>query len=1680
MPEWQNFGYHGSIFDLNKRVESIWSEYQARFGQTPSPGLVFDLVRAPVDDIKGLLSVVPLSGTAARLQGDLQKEKAQSPYEYFIKDKNGDLVVNNPLMEKIRQQIHADPPKPGELGFTHQDLLKASKQYPTVRAGEVIPLNSVNLDGLFGAISTVDKWVGEGQLKVGANGMSVEQIDKLIRQAQTGPGSGETLKKIGHLTLIRGALDTVQKAQKELNDRMGTNLPVTGIFSDDWNKAVSNWIKTPNYYRQAAIYQSQQAGFGDDYGRFAKAINFKQHAVKKHGFFQYAIAGLPLQAFSHGGGFGLVHGLFDDIINPKTLGFSTPFHALTHAGGLVLGGVGGTVTQAKAYAVASNAFASDILAAGPGGGNKTFDKAKADFKKKLLHSDPTWAHVLFPDLAAHPKGWVAAVDKITNLAGDLILLRGAKFTGETVPLADKSAALASTRIRVGSHWAFQDLQEGNIGRAASMLEGGSGAERLAAVAAPLVAKGKLSEQQFLDHVADLYSSGSTTLKYGTRDVTIQDVARPFDSLKLSTLPTPGKATQVPKRGLRNAFDRADATMRSKPWLPNQAANFVSFVRSEFGHAVPPSARSYFEPKLPERVHDLVLKEFSNASLANEFESRLVRLRATENVVGIQKLDNELSDMLRAKYPEGREASIQDPFKPMLETEAPSRFGAFAVAKQGKYGEGALNSTRNLVRGTNRMFNKLASYSSRLIIASPILAWKHVTDYFRRAVAQDSIAYGLSAEQKGAKTAIEALANSDPQLSRALGSFLARTKNSEVRYMTGNGATLRAPGATDFSTGEHFGGANYMRAAGGYLRRRIDSKALSAYERSSEGDISPLVSLVLHDGEFQGLYRAAKKASRVAPEDPGISVEDYAQVIWNDYQKIQDSAVAAGEHDFLGKAQQILQQNRGTNVDQALGRYIKEAGIDFRINGAEVERIGGFDAVSQKAIGLIMTANKWNRSQLAKKQMYSIFSDLKASGASDTDAMLTAMSGAEKLVTHHMLDFANRLQVEQDLRWLSYFATKHRLYWKWVVSTFTRNPGYAALVYDFKNQLDDHGNLNFSVFGQKLSVPATRLTWVPGRDYSELSPIAKGVMGAASGEGFFQSARGTFGNVFTRNDTPVRMGIRLARMEFGETPSTYAQAVAGMDSKTKARLYKTFNDYANHYYEEHGHYPSQADTVKHGLWSTMGEELWRANLPLPVESQYAEDPGSKLIGTYLGIVDPAKRRTFLDKNPILAEYFGVYKDPVAYQHNREYFRSFNSARDTFRNERRQIWAQAQQQGYWTPDLNKQSKESSLRYSGVINKLILQDAAQTGKVNAEGKKVLANPNTDFSKVNPDRYILERGSWGKKIKTDPLTDAAGTYHKLFPGIPMKELEKAAGGFDLKQARQELQLLNDPKYVSATFGSDPEAESQIKTRKQELLQYISDFQSAPSNPVSKAKREYQTKYADPFWAGYEKRFKQIANLPKGKKELAYAEFRAWRDAQDKPVVIQGVKFPSPIRAAWVDLDPQTRKARLAKLASSEWGHLANYEKELLTGKKPGPHVSEAWAQFDKLVSEYRTKYPGVSIKAEQKLGLAKQMGKYYEGFYKDYLFSLENKERRFEATNLYQNMPSDTKAKYDQYIGTLARVEVKRLNGAGYSKSEAAGIWKNYVDQQVLPWLNDTGQTRLRKELAPYGPDFLYSLVN
>lgn len=1669
VPLLQQNGLSGDVNEFNERVQAVFQAHHAAFGTKPSPHLAYDLVRSnvPAQDFSRLFQVK--SQQQARTITALHADKQKNPDDYFVTRSDGIIQPSTPLL-----RLFQNVPPPAEA---KQITPALQKKYPMVMMG-ALPIPGV--DGVFKALRELD------------------QPDQTqVAQSPTDVGLGipsQTAGLVGTSALTRTdayrnrQVVTLKQAQVALNKQMGTSLPVTGVFNDDWVKTISNWQHTTDYFRKQLAFQAKQEGFGDNVGTYVKAWEAKQQAVK-HGLYGHFVATMPLPLFGHGGFWqdaGSIGAyLKGSSSNPLNMGL----HALTRSAGLTLDLIGGTVTQAKADAAAGTTLAA--FAAGLDKPGTTYEDALQQARKQL-HANPSYLRAFgFGHVPLNEPSWLRAIDQTTNVLGDLVLLRKPAFTGERIAAGDMAAARNSVYLNKAAGWSYESLakygQDG-IGRAAARLEGSPGARAFVARAAPLVKQGVMSRTQFRAHVAELYATGKTTVTYGEKG-SAQVTGSVLPSLGSARLPAPGKAGQwllEQKHGLRDALDSFDASAGgSNSTLVNRSGALIQTVRSAVAHAAPQGATlGFFQDILPERVFNFVVKHKlgdDTVALANKLESDLVRFQGKQNVRGIQKIQTDLKSLYHDKYGQGKQPA-DDPFKAILETEAPSQF-KFPSGETASPDE-ALTSVTRFTSTLNAGLNKTAKIHARIILSGlnpaaligaavggavggPVgglvgfgllgpgrsLFWKHLIGDGLRAVV-GGLGDALTPEVRAATKELKTLGASDVTVGRRYGALLERLRMGEINWALGRTGTHGA--VESFRTADKFGSGNYMASAGDFLRRQLDSKALDAYR---QGRLTQLVST---DRDFKGLWKAAEKDLRKTDPTATLTEADFAAVIAQRYKDIEKGLTAKGL--TFDDAAAVLRANMGAKAGDKLGSWLEKNRVDIPVDHGQVQVASGLDALSSAYVGnIIMRPNKFWRKSLGETVLAKHYSDFRKAGFAETDAFEAASTLAERVVKYHMLDFANRLQVEQDLRWLSYFATKHRLYWKWVISTFARNPRYAAAVNDFEKTLNDHGGVSLPVHvaGTDWQIPLERLVWVPGREYDETSPLALGVWNFVKSGGSLDAAvkasAGTNGNILTRSDTAVVLGTKLLKIHTGNEAPTYNYARAGLDQVTKDTVTRALNEYQVEFFKEHGHYATEANAVKTVLLHQMGQEYWRANLPLPVVPVSDRTEQQALLAEYMTLVDPKARGKFLDKHPDLADHFGVYDDPRKFLHNREFFQRWTQALDAYHSVRRDLYAEAKRTGEWTVPMEQKRRDLNASLQKTRQKLLIEDAHSAG--------------IDTKGGVPNGTTIKYGPWGRVVNRDPQFDPSHFLSATFPKLAPGSQDNIIGPLQ-RSLQNELSLLNDPQYVRAQVQTPAE----LKTLKREILQKLEVFKSYPSDALGKIRDTYQTQFVNKYWAHYDARVKEILTLSHGKRAAADAAFRAWRDSEDKPVTVDGVKFPAPLRMAWATLDPKTRTERLSYLASKPFTSLADYELDLLDVTHPS-NVSVALAAIDQAKQEYRAQHPGESVSKEQLLNVAKQINKQkgYEGFFRYYTQVLTAPGvRQFEQTSLYREMPE--KALFDEVIRRPAlevAAQIKQGNRSYYLQQ-----WAAQIDAKIVPWLAEPDQKPLRDYLALFGPDFLNGL--
>jgi hypothetical protein len=235
--------------------------------------------------------------------------------------------------------------------------------------------------------------------------------------------------------------------------------------------------------------------------------------------------------------------------------------------------------------------------------------------------------------------------------------------------------------------------------------------------------------------------------------------------------------------------------------------------------------------------------------------------------------------------------------------------------------------------------------------------------------------------------------------------------------------------------------------------------------------------------------------------------------------------------------------------------------------------------------------------------------------------------------------------------------------------------------------------------------------------------------------------------------------------------------------------------------------------------------------------------------------------------------------------------------------------------------------------------------------------------------------------------------------------------------------------------------------------------------------------------------RQREMDGAPSNERAVRLAELRAWEDSQDNAIKVNGkVVAPSPLRIAWANLTDEERAEHIASTAKRSWGLLTNFDKEIL-GKQVQPGVSAAWAIIAQQKDDYRNAN-FASVAADQLYragggGLMQQLENYkdakgnqpYAGIAQDYLFSRKPLYQRLEVMPLVAKSPH--RKQWQELFANAAVVNRAWKSDVGYTKSELAGYWRQWlVSADFQSWLNES--PGFRRELEPFGPDLLNSLIN
>jgi hypothetical protein len=1730
-------GVKGGIQGFNQKVQQIADAHQRSYGQLPSAGLTLDVARSDVQPqhFDALFSV-PKSPIAARGQGVLAQHQRANPYDYLIPRADGSFEPDGPL----RTLAVTSPVQPDtkQIAKTHPWVPYASMSMP-IPGSDQLNKSLAALEG---------KAVSEqsGQTTIG--GKTLSQYTQARGQARGVPTMGATLgldaapatgpyksqaAAVGDFSAVGGAVQTVKQAQQHLIDNFPTyfaGLKPVGTWNNDWVSAQTKFVGSATYADAWTKKLAQDNYFGKNTAEFASAWKAKQQKLKSGDPNAYQVyLHTPLAYF--GDAESIKRFLTSDAGNDHWYSFAVHYTigAAEGLGKTAYYGGSGLASEGKSQAASATKFLYEIgknLSNGKGAGAQE----AADISMKTLKQNPTWLRIAYPPLPAHPTGGLAAADFASNFlldlyAGNKLVIGGREIVpGETK--AFNSARYTNTTIE----WGFNSMKKrglGGVGEASKMLQGG---EQLNVAVAKRIQAGDITLGEYKSMVSDLFHKGKvevrgapTVLPEGVAGKTkvIHTADNPnnavFRSLWSAKNPDPRLWTQTISKHL----DHLDATLRSAPQAgTSNTADALSSLRGLFAHVAPRGGEALRieDPKTPERLYNWAIQQFNDRSYAQKIRNDFVVARARNDFGSLEDLNKDLSTRYAAEYP--NRAGVRTPLDPSEGplTESQSFSYLKTPANRTKDVNNFFDATVAKAQKYNDNLLTIGRYHRQMIIGGgegPIpfpggesLFWKHaVADTLRRFAGGAGLRFGLNAAQKKAKAEVEQHLFENPAVGRDLSVKRAQSKMGEQRWLTHDGPISKGD---NFITGEHLADTAKMNAAGAYLRQLVTDDALTAYRASSEADKTALFRHVWHSPFYQNkiakdeLYlQDLRSLQEVAPKGLNLKgaisdlkkgyAQQYADELWKTYKEIDVNGA-------LDRAHLTFITNTGAGADKALAKFIQDEKLSFAVRDPLIQGTNKFDNWSTWWIGKLMTFNKANRQSFFDHVLYDSYSHLTSMGWARSDAIATASDLAKFQTVYHMLDFSNMLQVEQNLRWFSYYATKHRLYWSWLARQFATRPLLAAAADDVSKTVDKNGNITFRAFGVNVTIPAARLVWANTQQYPEVSSIltfgsdyftklpGQGIVGAGQQALADQTATG--GTVLGRQDQWVMMAARLA-----SSPKTYDAATAGMSPVQKSSFDRIMHGYILSYRSAHdGMYPSEADAVHAGLLNGIGSEMYRANLffPFYVDKPPVGEPSQPTwyearSKQFDALKSPKQKRAFLDKNPDFADLMGASQDQGVWLHEAPMWDAFRTARTSYLDEMELLYQKSRATG-WNLTLQKEYKKTTSQYSQAIDKIKLRDSA-TWMGNATYPKGSVISGT----------IVQPGPWTKKLETDPL--ASKTWlHEMFPGIAQKQLDGHTISENVVQLRAEADKIRQAQAGGTKKLTDMGYTAQTaRDRLTNIFNKIAVFNGAPKNATTKLVSDYYGKFVSPYIKQRDGVWTKRVNAAKGTPDenAVFAAFRAWKETHDHAVTVDGVKFPSPVSWGTMQLPPDQYKNQLATAASSDPLHVTGYEWKLLGVNAP-PSVNSVISTLETLEAQYKADpaYAGTSLAKEQKLRAARVITKGYPsslpgfpngiaphpGFYAWYVgFASLPKVDRYERTSLYINMAPRAKTQFDSLIGSVAKEGTKLAanKNSGYPSNYIKSKWKSYIKTVVMPDLQKPQYKALATELREYPADFLYTLA-
>lgn len=846
---------------------------------------------------------------------------------------------------------------------------------------------------------------------------------------------------------------------------------------------------------------------------------------------------------------------------------------------------------------------------------------------------------------------------------------------------------------------------------------------------------------------------------------------------------------------------------------------------------------------------------------------------------------------------------------------------------------------------------------------------------------------------GVAERLDRLVKSDPEVARYLGYSRKDVTSADTVYSQSFKSREGEPSYNLMEKVHEKPNAKNELAVGAseYLRRQVSSDIYPFYlDFKRTGDLSKITDEVLRNPKLLSKMRATTNVESVVAalkkeyEHPGqLTLEgktglreairrarakaaaEYAQAVAKRFDAIQQAGKDAGIGDLMGEALQTIHAAPGA-TDKKLADYLLQHEVNLAVPTAEPQAIPKFEKVMGKAIRWGMTPNRFWRTKMFDGLTHRYFDSFLKDGYDEKQAALSAIEAAKTQTMFHLLDFSNMLEFERKFRGFLPFFTKHRLFVKWLFTTFAQHPYLAVPLQQISKKLDPYGRLNFHLpFVGPVNINFMRLLFLS----SETLPYS------FPGAQFIPGLKGVgVASEFTRWDTTFAL---LYNWGAGKGYGTISKH---LDPYDQSRLNRYMAIYAMKWRMEHGLGApvSEKAALDYAVTRMAPMMAWNNSISAPTFSrpdlpprlQKLNDQFDKLVAT-----NPKAATAFIDKHPEVGMAWGVSQNWHVYNHTARLWGLYDGYIKDYLKVENKYGAMVEAGKTLTPDDYRAMHQASKLFGDRIEYLKKLDAI-TWNSETQNKGELGFPAASYDPSS--NVITQPGPWYTQYSHNML-GAADNLITLFgrKTFSAKDLH-AIYGYDITTWEAELQ--------------DPNLDGSVKAQIIQRLKAAQGAQKVTSTPTfysayQKARSSYENKVY-----GLYKKASKASGVQKSILEYQARELIA-KNVTNPTITFDG-KTVKVLPFGDYSLVAKTPSELSGQIWGSDSTHkgMVGYSYSTLTidqkkflGINTTPQVDKAWGIYNYWKAAYEAQ-TGKTISTTVEHDYAIALNREYPGFWKDY----------------------------------------------------------------------------------------------